>query len=55
VESQTKSAFDNPYTNVGCEEPAVAAHCDKSCPLYARTRGRPRKRISSHQTKRQAS
>lgn len=41
VESQTKSAFDNPYTNVGCEEPAVAAHCDKRCPLYAQTRARP--------------
>jgi len=38
VESQTKIAFDNPYTNVGCEEPAVAAHCDKGCPLYSTNR-----------------
>lgn len=55
VESQTKSAFDNSYTNVGCHEPAVAAHCNRNCPLYAQARGRPRQRSSSHQGKRQAS
>ena len=32
---QTKSAFGNTYRSVGCEEPAIAAFCDKNCPLYA--------------------
>jgi len=35
IEYQAKSAYENPYRSMGCEEPAVAAYCDKSCPLYA--------------------
>ncbi|MBN1818745.1 MAG: hypothetical protein JW828_15390 [Sedimentisphaerales bacterium] len=35
VEYQTKSAFENSYRSMGCEEPAVAAYCDTNCPLYA--------------------
>ena len=34
IEHQTKCAFENSYRSLGCEEPAVAAYCDKNCPLY---------------------
>jgi hypothetical protein len=40
VEYQTKSAFENSYRSLGCEEPAVAAYCDKNCPLYAYKQGK---------------
>jgi hypothetical protein len=39
IEKQTKCAFENTYRSFGCEEPAIAVHCDKSCPLYAHTKG----------------
>ena len=32
---QTKCAFENSYRSFGCEDPAIAAHCNKDCPLYA--------------------
>jgi hypothetical protein len=38
---QTKCAFQNSYRSFGCEESAFAAYCDKDCPLYAYTIGRP--------------
>ena len=41
IECQTKSAFENTYRSIGCEEPAMAAHCDGNCPLYAYTLGKP--------------
>lgn len=34
---QTKCAFENSYRSFGCEDPAIAAHCDKDCPLYVYT------------------
>ena len=40
IEYQTKSAFENTYRSVGCEEPAIAAHCDENCPLYAHAVGK---------------
>ncbi len=39
IENQTKCAFANTYRSFGCEEPAIAVYCDKSCPLYAYTKG----------------
>jgi len=38
---QAKCAFQNSYRSFGCEEPAIAAYCDKDCPLYAYTVGKP--------------
>jgi len=35
IEKQTKCAFENTYRSFGCEEPAIAAYCDKNCPMYA--------------------
>ena len=40
IEYQTKCAFENSYRSFGCEDPAIAAHCDKDCPLYAYTVGK---------------
>ena len=40
IEYQTKCAFENTYRSFGCEDPAIAAHCDKQCPLYAYTVGK---------------
>jgi len=37
---QAKCAFENSYRSFGCEDPAIAAHCDKDCPLYAYTVGK---------------
>jgi hypothetical protein len=37
---QTKCAFENSYRSFGCEDPAIAAHCNKDCPLYAYTVGK---------------
>jgi hypothetical protein len=39
IENQTKCAFANTYRSFGCEEPAIAAYCDKNCPLYVYTKG----------------
>jgi hypothetical protein len=39
IENQTKCAFENTYRSFGCEDPAIAAYCDKNCPLYAYTKG----------------
>jgi len=39
IEKQTKCAFENTYRSFGCEEPAIAAYCDKNCPMYAYTKG----------------
>ena len=38
IEKQTKCAFENAYRSFGCEEPAIAAYCDKNCPMYAYTK-----------------
>ena len=40
IEEQTECAFANTYRSFGCEEPAIAAYCDKNCPLYAHTKGK---------------
>ncbi|OQA01348.1 MAG: hypothetical protein BWY69_01393 [Planctomycetes bacterium ADurb.Bin401] len=40
VEHQTRCAFDNSYRSLGCEDPAVAAYCDKACPLYSYKTGK---------------
>ncbi len=40
IENQTKCAFENTYRSFGCEEPAIAAYCDKNCPMYAYTKGK---------------
>ena len=40
IEYQTKCAFENSYRSFGCEDPAMAAYCDKNCPLYAYTVGK---------------
>ena len=40
IESQTKCAYENTYRSFGCEDPAIAAHCDENCPLYAHTVGK---------------
>ena len=41
VEYQTKSAFENNYRSIGCEDPAIAAYCNKNCPMYAYRRTQP--------------
>lgn len=38
IEAQTKYAYSRSYRSLGCEEPAVAAYCDSSCPVYSHTR-----------------
>ncbi len=38
IEQQAICAFEHTYRSFGCEEPAIAAHCDENCPLYAFTR-----------------
>jgi len=38
---QAKYAFENSYRSFGCEEPAISAYCDKDCPLYTYTVGKP--------------
>ena len=40
IEHQTKCAFGNSYRSIGCEDPAIAAYCDKNCPLYTHTVGK---------------
>jgi len=40
IEYQAKCAFENSYRSFGCEDPAISAHCDKDCPLYAHTVGK---------------
>jgi hypothetical protein len=40
ITCQTKCAFGNSYRSFGCEEPAIAAYCDKNCPLYPYTIGK---------------
>ncbi len=40
IEKQTKCAFENTYRSFGCEDPAIAAYCDKNCLLYAYTVGK---------------
>jgi hypothetical protein len=37
---QAKCAFESSYRSFGCEDPAIAAYCDKDCPLYAYTVGK---------------
>jgi hypothetical protein len=37
---QTKCAFEKTYRSFGCEETAIAAYCDKNCPLYPYTVGK---------------
>jgi len=41
IEYQTKCAFEKTYRSFGCEDPAIAAYCNKDCPLYAYTVGKP--------------
>jgi hypothetical protein len=38
---QTRCAFANPYRSFGCEHAAMAAYCQRECPLYPYTVGRP--------------
>jgi len=40
IEHQTKCAFESSYRSIGCEDPAMAAYCDKNCPLYTYTVGK---------------
>jgi len=40
IQEQTRCAYKNPYRSLGCEEPAVAAYCVKSCPLYSRRKSK---------------
>jgi hypothetical protein len=38
VQAQVRWAYLRNYRGCGCEEPAVAAYCDPTCPLHASTR-----------------
>lgn len=38
---QTRCAFANPYRSFGCEHAAMAAYCQRECPLYPYTVGKP--------------
>ena len=40
IEYQIKCAYAKPYRSFGCENPAVAIHCDEACPMYAHTVGK---------------
>ena len=40
IEYQTRYAFENSYRGFGCEDPAMAAYCDKNCSLYMHTVGK---------------
>ena len=35
IQEQTKCAYKRHYRSLGCDEPAIAAYCDKNCPLHA--------------------
>ena len=50
IEYQTKCAFENTYRSFGCEDPAIAAHCDKNCPLFAHTVGKFSSEKTSNET-----
>jgi len=47
---QTKCAFGNSYRSFGCEHAAMAAYCDKDCPLYTYTVGKSRDRATGRST-----
>ena len=47
---QTKCAFGNSYRSFGCEHAAMAAYCDKDCPLYTYTVGKSRDRVTGRST-----
>jgi hypothetical protein len=38
---QTRCAFERPYRSFGCEHAAMAAYCQRECPLYPYTVGKP--------------
>ncbi|MFC1762648.1 hypothetical protein ACFL6U_11280 [Planctomycetota bacterium] len=40
IEYQVRCAFEKTYRSFGCEDPAMANHCSKECPLYHHTVGR---------------
>ena len=40
IEHQAKCAYAKPYRSFGCEDPAVAIHCSKACPMYSHTVGK---------------
>ena len=40
IEHQTRCAFENSYRSLGCEDPAIAAYCDKNCSLYSYKKGK---------------
>jgi len=40
IEYQTKCAFEKTYRSFGCEDPAIAAHCDRNCPLHSYTKAK---------------
>ncbi|MCJ7685319.1 MAG: hypothetical protein MUO68_13615, partial [Desulfobacteraceae bacterium] len=40
IEYQTKCAFEKTYRSFGCEDPAIAAHCDENCPLHSYTKAK---------------
>ena len=50
IEYQTKCAFENTYRSFGCEDPAIAAHCDENCPLFAYTVGKFSPEKTSNET-----
>ena len=35
IGEQTKCAYKNHYRSLGCDDAAIAAYCDKNCPLHA--------------------
>jgi hypothetical protein len=41
IEAQTKYAYRRSYRSFGCEEPAIAAYCDNSCPVYQHRKTNP--------------
>jgi len=41
IEYQARCAFAHPYRSFGCENAAMAAYCQRECPLYPYTVGKP--------------
>jgi hypothetical protein len=41
IEYQARCAFNHPYRSFGCEHAAMAAYCQRECPLYPYTVGKP--------------
>jgi hypothetical protein len=41
IEYQARCAFNHSYRSFGCEHAAMAAYCQRECPLYPYTVGKP--------------